>query len=75
MVPRPLQKLGGNSKKSPHCVHNGDSAKDCEFNSCVLCLNLNKGLFNTCLHIHHLVLLSLLPRLVMSRKMEGSIWA
>ena len=35
MVPRPLQKLGGNSKKSPCCVHNGDSAKDCEFNSYV----------------------------------------
>jgi len=36
---------------------------------------LNKGLFNTSLHTHHLVLLSLLPRFVMSGKMEGSIRA
>ena len=53
-------------------VHNGDSAGDNEFNSYVLCLNLNKGLFNTCLDTHHLVRLSLLPWLVMSGKMEGS---
>ena len=32
MVPRPLQKLGGNS---PCCVHSGDSTRDCEFNSYV----------------------------------------
>ena len=34
MVPRPLQNLGGDSP----LVHNGDSTRDCEFNSCVLCL-------------------------------------
>ena len=33
MVPRPLQKLSGNSIF--RCVHSGDSAGDCEFNSYV----------------------------------------
>ena len=35
MVPKPLQKLGGNSKKSPRCVHSGDSTGDCEIISSV----------------------------------------
>ena len=42
MVPRSLQKLGG------------DYTRDCEFNFNVSCLNLNKGLFHTCLHTHPL---------------------
>ena len=32
----------------------GDSIGGNEFNYYVLCLNLNKGLFNTCLHTHSL---------------------
>ena len=33
MAPRPLQKLGGDSIF--YCVHSGNSAKDCQFNSYV----------------------------------------
>ena len=56
MVPRPLQKLGGNSIF--YCVHSGNSAKDCQFNSYVSYV-LNKGSFNIFLHTYHMVRLSL----------------
>ena len=51
MVPRPLQKLGGNS---PCCVHSGDSTRDCEFNSYVsYVLTLIKAnSILVCTHIH-----------------------
>ena len=45
------------------------------FSHCILCLNLNKGLFHTCLHTHSLGSIVPLPQLLMSGKMEGSIRA
>ena len=58
MVPRPLQKLGGNSHI--HCVHSGGSVGDDQFNSYVsYVLTLIKAYTKiVCIHIH-LVLLSL----------------
>ena len=57
MVPKLLQKLGGDS---PRCVHNGDSTRDNGLNSYVsyvLTLIKNYSIL-VCTHIH-LVLLSL----------------
>ena len=70
MVPRPLQKLGGNS---PCCVHSGDSTRDCEFNSYVsYVLTLIKA--NSILVCTHTFTWFIpLPQLVMNGKMEGSI--
>ena len=70
MIPRPLKKLGSDS---PRCVHNGDSTGDNEFNSYVsYILTLIKAYsILVCTH-NYMVHLSLLPRLVMSGKMEGS---
>ena len=54
MVPRPLQKLGGDSKTTS-CVHSGDSTWDDEFNSYMSCfLTLIKSISILVLHTHHL---------------------
>ena len=52
IVPRPLQKLGGNSQTP--CVHSGDSIGGYEFNSFVSCsLTLIKAFsILVCMHIH-----------------------
>ena len=53
MVPRPLQKLRGNSNIFC-CVHNGNSTSDNEFNSYVFYfLTLIKTFSILVLHIHH----------------------
>ena len=61
---------------TPHCVHNGNSTGDNEFNSYVFyVLVLIKAYSILVAHTNHMVLLSPLPWLVMSGKMEGSIRA
>ena len=58
MVPKPLQKLGGDFIF--YCVHSGNSARDCQFNSYVsYVLTLTKAHSIFYLHTLHMVRLSL----------------